>query len=297
MDDEPKKKRKTYDENDCVTAVAVSAVAGIFVGLWYETGQTFGKWIEAEILAFLAAFIVVGIIICIPLGAIDQYKDKNKSVGIFTLIAACLVTNLVFLYASWSIRKIEISNENARQEEYYQSGYEDGARDARAEMQEYYDEMYFNEDEVNDIAEESFSYGYSVGYDEGYAAEDDAYNSWYNEGFSDGERHAFRAVNGLGITDMSGDEIMDAWNEYFSEMIETYGMLIPPRAGEGYKKLIGAPNGTLHIEGCEELWGMDINSFIYFDSVEEGINSGYDPACEECDPQNCSWVRLNSEEE
>lgn len=297
MDDKPKKGRKTYDEKDCVTAVAVSAAAGIFAGIWSETGQTFGRWIEAEVCALLAALILVAIIIAIPLGGMRQYRNENGELGIFALIVACVVTNLVFLYASWSIRKIDISNGNVRQEENYQSAYEDGARDARMEMQEYYDEMYFSEDEVNGIAEESFSYGYSIGYDERDDTEDDAFNSGYNEGFSAGECGAFRAINGLGITDMSGDEIMDAWDEYFSEMIEIYGVFAPPFADEGYKKVIGAPNGTLHVEGCEELWGMDINSFVYFDSVEEGINSGYDPACEECDPQNCSWVRLRAEEE
>lgn len=185
MDDEPKKKRKTYDEKACVTAVAVSAVAGIVAGLFYETGQTFGKWIEAEIIAFFVSFFVVGIIIAIPLGGMNRYRNKNGEFGIFALIVACIVTNLVFLYASWSIRKIEIGNENARQEEYYQSGYEDGARDARAEL-----EGYCSQEELEWYGDSRYSEGYEVGYGKGYNdgvdSLPDIWDRAYDEGYLSG---------------------------------------------------------------------------------------------------------------
>ncbi len=185
MDDEPKRKRKTYDEKYCVTAVAISAGAGIVAGLFYETGQTFGKWIEAEVIAFFVSFFVVGIIIAIPTGGMKQYRNEKGELGVFALIAACIVTNLVFLYASWSIRKSNIEGQETRREEIYQAAYEDGARDAREEF-----EGYCSQEELEWYADscyaDGFETGYGKGYNDGVDSLPDIWDQAYEEGYISG---------------------------------------------------------------------------------------------------------------
>lgn len=295
MDGEEKKKRKTYGEKDCVTAVAISAGAGIVAGFFYESGQTFGKWIQAEIVALFISAFVVAVIVAIPMVAIKQYNDDSRTVNLFTLIVACLIANLVFLYASWSIRRVEISDENARMEEQYQAAYDDGYRAAKEELQEYYEDTYYAFDEMDEAANE----GYLIGYEHGVEdTKDNAFNDGYNEGYSDGTRIAFSAINDLGISDLSGDEILAAWDEYYDEMIEIYGMPGPTIDGED-KRLVVAPDGTLHVEGCKALWGLDINSFVYFDLIEDGTGAGYALVCDQCHPlddQFASWNNIGGNE-
>lgn len=185
MDGEEKKKRKTYGEKDCVTAVAISAGAGIVAGFFYESGQTFGKWIQAEIVALFISAFVVAVIVAIPMVAIKQYNDDSRTVNLFTLIVACLIANLVFLYASWSIRRVEISDENARMEEQYQAAYDDGYRAAKEELDGRY-----SEEDLERYGDSNYDKGYEVGYGKGYNegldSLPDIWDQAYEEGYLSG---------------------------------------------------------------------------------------------------------------
>lgn len=290
MDGEEKKKRR-FTPNECANGAVIAAVAGFFAAIDGYRDRTIVSWVLEDV----SAVLLVGFVLLLLCPAVSSLVENRGKTGVALFVAICLASNLIFLFGAWEIKKAILRGQETEQEGYYQAAYDDGYRAAKEELQEYYEDTYYAFDEMDEAANE----GYLIGYEHGVEdTKDNAFNDGYNEGYSDGTRIAFSAINDLGISDLSGDEILAAWDEYYDEMIEIYGMPGPTIDGED-KRLVVAPDGTLHVEGCKALWGLDINSFVYFDLIEDGTGAGYALVCDQCHPlddQFASWNNIGGNE-